>query len=105
MFSSLLGGGNNRCNDPLSEVIEAPSGSSQSLYNADDQSQSMLNSPEWEDEEDDDLYTINSEVELIYIWQRTNKMAFGYLIPMAAALIAILLFKADSHEYAPPLLG
>ena len=120
-FSSLLGeGANNSTDEPFSQDIEAPSGSSQSLNSDDeedfvrhedenvssdnnddddDESQSMLNSPEREDD-DDDVYAMNSEMELIYIWQRTNKMAFGYLIPMAAALIAILLFKADSHEYS-----
>ena len=121
-FSSFLGGGNNSRDEPLSEDIEAPSGSSQLLHSDDeedfvrhhneeenvssdnddddDESQSMLNSPEWEDEEDDDLYTMNSEMELIYFWQRANKMAFWYSIPMAAALISILLFNADSHEYS-----
>jgi hypothetical protein len=40
-----------------------------------------------------------TELDMIFVWQRTNKMAFGYMLPMATALVIVLFFYQNPKEY------
>ena len=51
------------------------------------------------DDESVEYQPLTGELELIHIWRRTNKLAFGYGIPMAAALLIVLIFHTASGEY------